>query len=138
MFELTPWNQNQFFAPLRDMEALLGTVRSSGFRTDVSDQKDYFLLEADLPGMRKEDISVQIDQNYMTIQACRQSEREQKDHQDQYVYQERCYGSYSRSFDISGIQADQIKAKYENGVLQIILPKKAAVKTTPIQLDIQS
>ncbi len=138
MFELTPWSQSNCFAPLREIEAFFNAAGFSGFRTDISDHKDHYLLKADLPGMRKEDISVQVDQNYMTIQARRKSERSQSSDQDRYLYQERSYGSYSRSFDISAIKSDQIKARYENGVLKIILPKKEESPASPKWLEIQS
>lgn len=138
MFELTPWNQSNVFTPLREIESFFNSAGFSGFRTEISDHKEYYLLEAHLPGMRKEDISVRINQNYMTIQARRQVERTQTNQQEQYLYQERHSRSYSRSFDISAIQSDRIKASFENGRLSIILPKKKPAPDTPEWLEIQS
>ena len=77
---------------------------------------------ADLPGMKKEDIAIDIDGDNLTIKAERKNEHEEKD--KSYVRCERSYGSYARSFDISGVKAEGIKASYNDGVLSLTLPKK--------------
>lgn len=94
------------------------------FRTDIKDEGDAYLLEADLPGFRKEDIGVDISEDVMTIKAERKTEREDKDSKGKYICCERSYGSFTRQFDLSGINAENISAKYENGVLTMKLPKK--------------
>ena len=92
------------------------------FKTDIQDKGDHYLLEADLPGVKKEDIQVDIDSNYLTISAARQTEKDEKDKAGNYVRRERSYGTYSRSFDISGIDCANIKAGYKDGVLTLTLP----------------
>ena len=122
MFELRPYRNNNHmttYDPFRDMEALeraffgnrdfLGDVGT--FKTDIQDKGDHYLLEADLPGMKKEDIAIDIDGDNLTIKAERRNEHEEKD--KSYVRCERSYGSYARSFDISGIKAEGIKATDE-------------------------
>ena len=94
------------------------------FKTDIKETEKGYTLEADLPGFKKEDIDVQIDGDYLTIKAERHSEHEDKDKKDKYVRVERSYGSYQRSFDVTGIDVDNIGAKYDNGVLTLDLPKK--------------
>ncbi len=94
------------------------------FRTDIKDEGDAFVLEADLPGFKKEDINVDINNDVMTVRAERHSEREEKDKKGKYIRCERSYGAYSRQFDLSGINSERIAAKYENGVLTLNLPKK--------------
>jgi HSP20 family protein len=99
------------------------------FRTDIKDEGDAYVLEADLPGFKKEDINVDINNDAMTIRAERHSEREEKDKKGKYIRCERSYGSYSRQFDLTGINAENITAKYDNGVLTLSLPKR--VPTVP-------
>lgn len=93
------------------------------FRTDVTDEGDHYLLETDLPGFEKKDITLDIHDDMLTIRAERKSKVEEKDQKDKVIRMERSYGSYQRSFDISGVDADQIQAKYIDGVLRLTLPK---------------
>lgn len=138
MFGLTARNNNQgmrTYNPFREMEeferaffgnpfgSFFGVSPLAEFKTDVTDEGDHYLLEADLPGFEKKDISLDIRENTLTVYAERRSKVEEKDKKDKVIRMERSYGSYSRSFDISGIDAEQIKAKYDNGVLRITLPK---------------
>jgi len=136
MFGLTRSNQNMTtFNPWREMEeferAFFGrpfgsffeTPTVAQFRTDVTDEGDHYLLEADLPGFEKKDIALDIQDDTLTISAERRSKVEEKGKKDKVIRMERSYGSYQRSFDISGIDADKIKAKYVDGVLRLKLPK---------------
>ena len=135
MFELRPYRNNNHmttYDPFRDMEALeraffgnrdfLGDVGT--FKTDIQDKGDHYLLEADLPGMKKEDIAIDIDGDNLTIKAERRNEHEEKD--KSYVRCERSYGSYQRAFDISGVEVADISAQYNDGVLKLNMPKKSA------------
>lgn len=94
------------------------------FKTDITDEGDYYKLEADLPGFAKEDIHLDVKGNTLTLSAERHSDHEDKDNHGKYIRCERSYGSYSRSFDLSDVKADEIKAKYSNGVLTLTMPKK--------------
>ena len=94
------------------------------FKTDITDEGDYYKLEADLPGFAKEDIHLDVKGNTLTLSAERHSDHEDKDNHGKYIRCERSYGSYSRSFDLSDVKADEIKAKYNNGVLTLTMPKK--------------
>ncbi|MBR0508948.1 MAG: Hsp20/alpha crystallin family protein [Clostridia bacterium] len=107
------------------------------FRTDVRDADGEYVLEADLPGFAKEDINIDVEGDYLTIKAQRHSEHEDKDRKKNYVRCERSYGSYARSFDISGVDADKISAKYENGVLTLHLPKVEPAAPAARRLEIQ-
>ena len=139
MFELRPFerraNQLTVFDPFKEMEelerAFFGNrffapmAKSFGdFRTDIQDKGDSFLLEADLPGFKKEDILLDLDGDCLSISAERHSEHEEKDKQGNYIRCERSYGSFQRSFDVSGINTEGIKAEYKDGVLSLTLPKK--------------
>ena len=97
------------------------------FRTDIRDQGDKFLLEAELPGFEKEDISLDVKDGILTITAAHQEHSDQKDGKGSYIRRERRYGSFSRSFDITGIDEGSITAAYNNGILELNLPKAVPV-----------
>ena len=152
MFELRPYRKNNHqlsYNPFREMEefekAFFGEPFTSffhsgdiaEFKTDISDQGDSYLLEADLPGFEKSDIHLDVSGDTLTINAERHSEHEEKDKKEKYVRVERSYGKYSRQFDISQVKSDKIKAKYENGVLKLTLPKKQQALPETKRLDIE-
>ena len=78
-----------------------------------------------------------MEDGYLTIRAERHSEAEEKDKKGNYIRCERSYGSFSRSFDLTGINADQIKASYADGVLKLNLPKLEAQKPEVRRLEIE-
>ncbi len=126
MFDLMPFDRNErnLFHYLDKMEKeFFGDFGStfSQFRTDILDRGDHFELQAELPGFDKNDIEIHVADGYLTITAQHNAENEEK--KEHFVRKERRYGSYSRSFDISGIKADQISASYKHGVLSLKLPK---------------
>ena len=107
------------------------------FRTDIRDQGDKFLLEAELPGFQKEDIDLHVQDGVLTITAKHDETRENKDESGKYVCRERRTGSYARSFDVSGIREDGIGASYENGVLKLTLPKQGEQAPVSRKIAIQ-
>ena len=146
MFELM--NNNKYmnsYNPFRQMEeferdafhSFFGGQNLGEFKTDVSDEGDHYLLEADLPGFDKKDIQLSINGDMLTIHAERHSKLEEKDQQNKVVRMERSYGSYSRQFDISGVNADGITAKYDNGVLMLNMPKRQETLPEARVLEIQ-
>ena len=94
------------------------------FKTDITDEGDHYKLQADMPGFAKDDINIEINDNTLTLSAERHSGHEDKDNHGKYIRCERSYGSFRRSFDISNVKADEIKAKYRDGVLTLTMPKK--------------
>ena len=106
-------------------------------RTDIKENDNGYELEVDLPGFKKEDIHVNIDDHYLTVSAQRHTEAEQKDKKGNYVRCERSYGSFERSFDIRGVEADKISGCYKDGVLQLTMPKKAGKTSSSREIDIQ-
>ena len=115
IFDLFDNFQKQFF---RNSNATL-----PAFRADIRDLGDKFVLEAELPGFNKEDISLDLKEGILTIKAEHKDSQDQKNDKGEYIRRERRYGSFARTFDVSGIKADQISASYENGVLKLELPK---------------
>ena len=107
------------------------------FKTDIKEEDGKFVLEADLPGFDKNDISLDVDNDILTISAERHSEHEDKDKQGNYIRCERSYGNYSRSFDVSAIDSEKITASYDNGVLTLDMPKKEELIPKKHHLEIQ-
>lgn len=106
--------------------------RYDAFRTDVIDQGGNYLLQAELPGFRKEDINIDLKNDLLTISA---SHKEEKDEEDasKYIRKERYYSSYSRSFRVNNIEAGDIDAAYNNGILEVKFPKKELETKDSIQ-----
>lgn len=132
MFDLMPFDRarrGMVFNPFSDFDNLeKAFFQNSGlaeFKTDIKEAGDSYRLEADLPGFKKEDISISLDGDLLTIGAQRSTENEEADKDGSFVRRERTYGAFSRSFDVSGIQHEGIKAEYTDGVLKLTLPKKA-------------
>ena len=139
MYELMPFGRRMRspapFDPFREMDDFFASPRRdmqfNPFSTDVIDNGDSFQLNAELPGFSKEDIKLDIENDCLTISAERKFE--ENDEKPNFVKRERFWGSYSRSFDMTGIDVDNIEAKYSDGVLSLTLPKikeEAPVKKT--------
>jgi len=107
------------------------------FRTDIRDAGDSYLLEAELPGFRKEDISLDLKDGILTITATHQDTAEEKDDRGTYIRRERRFGSFQRSFDVTGIEERAITAAYESGVLTVTLPKAKPVEPETHKIAIQ-
>ncbi len=107
------------------------------FRTDIRDMGDAFLLEAELPGFNKEDISLDLKDGILTITATHTESSEKKDDDGSYIRRERRYGSFQRSFDVTGIDEAAITAAYQNGVLALTLPKAKPVEPETHKIVIQ-
>ncbi len=138
MFELIPFDRRgsrvSVYDPFRMLDEMERSLFSgnnhpamSGFRTDVTDTGDAFVLDAELPGFKKEDIKIDVENDCLTISAERKLDEEEKS--KNFIKRERFYGSFSRSFDVSGVNVDGIEAAYSDGVLKLTMPKK--VETVP-------
>ena len=94
-------------------------------RTDVKENENGYELHIELPGYKKEDVKAQLKDGYMTISAETKQDNDQKDENGKYIRRERYYGTCSRSFYVGeDITEEDIKAKFENGVLMVTVPKK--------------
>jgi len=101
---------------------------------DIKETDKEIQINADLPGMKMEDIDVSVDEDQLIIKGERKEEKEEKD--KDYVRVERSYGSFYRSFNIGvPVKPDQIKATYKDGVLEITLPKAEAKKPKKIAIS---
>lgn len=91
------------------------------FKVDLKETEDSYLVEADLPGIRKDAISIEYNNNNLSISAKREDSIEDK--RENYVRRERHYGEYRRSFYIDNVDESKIEASFADGVLKITLPK---------------
>nr|WP_319488806.1 Hsp20/alpha crystallin family protein [uncultured Caproiciproducens sp.] len=126
MFDLMPFGRREsnLFNYFDNMEKnFFGDISQgfSSFRTDVIDHGDKYVLKAELPGFKREDIKIDIEGSSLTVSAEHSDETEEK--KDSYIRRERRYGSFSRSFDISNIKGSEISAEYKDGILELSLPK---------------
>ena len=141
MFELIPFTTRHVSAydPFRAFDELQRSFFNErptlGFRTDVIDTGDAYKLDAELPGFKKEDISIDVENDCLTISVERKVEDEDK--RPNYVKRERVYGSFSRSFDVSGINVEGIEAAYKDGILTLTMPKKMEQKPAKCKLEIK-
>ena len=106
------------------------------FRTDIRDQGDKFLLVAVLPGLNTVDISLELKDGILTIKAEHKESAEDTGDKGEYLRRERRYGSFARSFDVSGIDETAITAAYNNGILELTLPKQVPVEPETRQISI--
>ncbi len=144
MFELIPFGGHRVsvYDPFRAFDEMernfFGNAQSnvlSAFRTDVIDTGDAYKLDAELPGFNKDDIKIDVENDVLTISAERKLEN--NDEKPNFVKRERFYGSYSRSFDVSGIEVDGIQASYTDGVLTLTMPKKVETAPASRRLEIK-
>ena len=106
---------------------LYGKHAKNIMKTDVKETDNSYELDIDLPGFKKEDINVQLDNGYLTIAASKSLEKEDEHEKSHYIRQERYSGSMSRSFYVGNdVKQEEIHAKYEDGILKLVVPKKAA------------
>ena len=132
MFGMIPFDRDDdnFFSIFDNFERkFFGNSNASlpAFRTDIRDAGDRFVLDAELPGFQKEDIKLDVKDGILTITAEHKEDSDKKDEKGNYLRRERRYGSFSRSFDITGIDEAGITAAYNNGVLELNLPKAQPV-----------
>ena len=93
-------------------------------RTDVKENDDSYELKVNLPGLKKEDVRIELNQDYLTISAKAQNANDEKDDSGKYVRRERYYGSYQRQFYLGeGVKQEDIHASMADGVLTLTIPK---------------
>ena len=139
---LTPWSP---FRELEDWERQFENFfgrpvwRPDGERgwmpaIDVFEKDDKFVIKAELPGMEENDIDVSVVGETLTIKGEKKTESEVKE--DEYYRSERTYGSFYRSIPLpASVDASKVEANYENGVLEVVLPKSPEVKPKKIAVS---
>ena len=108
-------------------KALYGKHASHEMKTDVRETDSGYEVDIDLPGFKKDEINIQLDNGYLSISAAKGLDKDEQYKEGKYIRKERYAGSMSRSFYVgNAITQDDIKAKYESGILRLSVPKKAA------------
>lgn len=149
--DLTSWGTTMEpdFAQLhRDMNRLVdaffrgGVMDDGSYGTfwgpavDIVEQDDAYIVEAELPGLTKNDVKISIEGNILTIRG--EKRQEKKSEERNYHRTERVYGSFTRSFTLpSSVKTDKIEAHYQNGVLTITLPKVEEAKPKAIEVNVR-
>jgi HSP20 family protein len=102
---------------------------------DLVETDDHFVLKADLPGVAESDVNIVFENNVLTVSGERRTEHEAK--KDGYYRLERTMGSFSRSLTLpEGIDADAVGAKFDDGVLEVRIPKPAEAKPRRVQIGV--
>lgn len=111
---------------------IFGKREKNLLKTDVREKDGNYELFMDLPGYKKEDVKAQLEDGYLTITACRGLDKEEKDEAGNYIRRERYTGQCSRSFYVGeNLKQEDIKAKFEDGILQLTFPKEDKREAIP-------
>ena len=104
---------------------LYGKNAKRMMKTDIRETDGSYELDVDLPGFKKDEIQASLENGYLTISAAKGLDKDDKDKEGKYIRQERYAGAVSRSFYVGDeVTQDEIKAKYEDGILKLSIPKK--------------
>ncbi len=145
MFDMIPFRKNNlskrddFFSPFLknffddDFFSVMSHMQGN-FKVDLKETDENYLVEADLPGIKKEAIDIDFHDNYLVISAKRDESMEDK--KENYVRRERHYGEFKRSFYIDNVDEDKIQASFNDGVLKVILPKLTKGNDKKRKIDI--
>ncbi len=154
---LIPWRPGKtWWDSLRDLEAIQNEMnkmfnsslvrwgdRDAGLlegawspAIDIYDSKDNIMVKADIPGMKKDEIEVSVYGDTLIIKGEKKQEKEVKE--KDYVRTERFYGSFNRAISLpAAVDASKVNATYQNGVLELVLPKKEDSKPKQLKIDIK-
>ncbi len=111
---------------------LYGRKASRMMKTDIREKDDNYELAIDLPGFKKEEIEVELNDGYITISASKGLDKDANDKKGKLIRQERYAGAMQRSFYVGeNIEKEDVEATYRHGVLTLTIPKKAAEKKVP-------
>lgn len=118
-----------FFRPAR---RAVRTERTDLMKTDIKETETGYELDVELPGYKKEDLNLDLTNGYLTISAEKNTENEEKDTDGRVIRKERYVGSMKRSFFVGkDITEEDIKAKFEDGILKLGVPKKEVKEQIP-------
>ena len=107
---------------------LYGKHAKNLMKTDIRETDNSYELDVDLPGFQKDEVQVELEDGYLTIRAEKGLDKDEEDKKGRVLRQERYAGACSRSFYVGDVKAEDVKAKYESGVLTVLIPKKEPKK----------
>ena len=106
---------------------LYGKNAKNMMKTDIREHDNGYEVDVDLPGFKKDEISLELESGYLTVSAAKGLDKDEKDKKGKYIRRERYAGAMQRSFYVGDtLTQEDIKAKYDNGILSISIPKKDA------------
>lgn len=120
---------DDFFRPFFGGEA------PTAFRVDVKDEGENYVMDAELPGVKRENIKIDVDDSVLTISAEWKGAEECKN--GDFVVNERRAGRVQRSFSLDNVVEDQITADYSDGILKLTMPKREEVRRTPRRIELK-
>ena len=107
---------------------LYGRHAHNVMKTDIKETDDNYELIVDLPGFKKDEISIDLSNGYLTIQAAKGLDKDEEDKKGRYIRRERYAGAMSRSFYVGDVKPEEVSAKFENGILTLDVPKAGQKK----------
>ena len=127
------------FPALTARDPLYGKHAKNLMKTDVRETENTYELDIDLPGFKKDEVSVDLNDGYLSISAAKGLDKDQSEQKGRYIRQERYAGSCSRSFYVGeGVEPADVSARFEDGILRVSLPKreqKQLPKSTTIAIE---
>ncbi len=127
------------FPALSGSNPLYGKYAKNLMKTDVRETEHTYELDIDLPGFKKDEVSVDLKDGYLTISAAKGLDKDESDKAGRYIRQERYAGTCSRSFYVGeGVEPSDVSAKFEDGILRLSLPKleqKQLPKSTTVAIE---
>ena len=121
---LDDWFDDDFFGR---RSPWYGNYTKNIMKTDVRETEDSYECDIDLPGFKKENISAELKDGYLTVTANKGADKDEKDKDGKYIRQERYSGTCARTFYVGeGVTQEDIHAKFEDGILKLSVPKKDA------------
>ena len=112
-------------------DPLYGKHAKNLMKTDIREKENSYELAVDLPGFKKDEISIDLSNGYLTIEAAKGLDKDEGDKKGRYIRRERYAGSMSRSFYVGDVKKEDIHAKFEDGILHIELPAPQQTKALP-------
>ncbi|MCD8871159.1 Hsp20/alpha crystallin family protein [Staphylococcus gallinarum] len=141
-FEKKPFNNSIFDVNPSDLFKDFGKQIFDQFpnqaqiKSDVTELEDYYLIEAELPGIKKENISLAFDKNILTIEAKQAQLNSEEDSAGKIIHQERSYSDLKRQFNFDNVNEQGITAAHDNGILRVTLPKLPAEENKATRIEI--
>ncbi|HHW79883.1 MAG TPA: Hsp20/alpha crystallin family protein [Acholeplasmataceae bacterium] len=135
MFNIIRRNRDFFDSFFNDFETR--SSNSNLLNTDIIEKDNTYLLKVEMPGFAKEDVKVSLDKGYLTIEAERNYNKEEKDENEKLIRRERFYGTAKRSYYVGDIDLETVKGSYDNGILTLEVPKESTEVSTKKYLSIE-
>ena len=143
MMSMTPYYTRSLrtrnASPFSDdfFRAFFGDSAAPAMKVDVEDKGDSYLMLTDLPGMKKEDVKISVEDGVLTITVEQKTEKNEEDKERNYLFRERRVMNMRRSFSLEGVNEEGITAEYTDGVLHLTLPKETQPEEKVRQIEVR-